>query len=475
MAGIVSYGAYIPIFRLSRKEIARAWNEGDSPGEKAVANYDEDSITMSVEAVIDCLSGMERDVVDGVYFASTTSPYKEKLAASLIATAIDIPRQIVTGDFADSLRAGTTAMKAAIDAVNGGSAKKFMVTAADCRMGTPHSDYEPLFGDGAAAFLMGNDGVIASIEGSYTHTDEFTDNWRLNSDQFVKTWEDRFILEHGYRDNIIEAISAVLKKYNLKAQDISKVVYYAPDARRHTEIARKFGFDPKTQVQDPMFDRLGNAGCAFAMIMLVAALEEAKPGDRILFVNYGDGADAYIFQVTDEIKKLKPRRGVKKHLESKMMLPSYEKYISNRRLMSIEAQRREPLTTFLPLQWREQNRLIRLHASKCRQCGRLFFPMQRVCLYCQAKDDYDEVRLSDKKGYLFTYSKDSLAVSMDPPTVLSVVNIDIDGGVRFYSQMTDRDPDEIVPEMPVEMTFRMIHDMQGVRNYFWKCRPIRVE
>jgi len=90
MVGIVSYGAYIPIYRLSQAEIARAWGGGGGRGEKAVANYDEDSITMAVEAAIDCLNGMDRHTVDGLYFASTTPPYGEKQSASIVATAADL-------------------------------------------------------------------------------------------------------------------------------------------------------------------------------------------------------------------------------------------------------------------------------------------------------------------------------------------------------------------------------------------------
>jgi hypothetical protein len=40
MAGIVSYGAYIPLFRLGK---ATAGWEG--PSERAIANFDEDSVT----------------------------------------------------------------------------------------------------------------------------------------------------------------------------------------------------------------------------------------------------------------------------------------------------------------------------------------------------------------------------------------------------------------------------------------------
>jgi hydroxymethylglutaryl-CoA synthase len=48
MVGVRAYGAYIPLYRLDRGEIAKAWRSPfPVPGEKAVANYDEDSLTMA--------------------------------------------------------------------------------------------------------------------------------------------------------------------------------------------------------------------------------------------------------------------------------------------------------------------------------------------------------------------------------------------------------------------------------------------
>ena len=114
MIGITSYGAYIPVYRLSRDEIARAWGTTAMGGEKAVANSDEDSLTMAVEAVIDCLNGLDRQKIDGLYFASTTPPYREKQCASILSCAIDLSREIFTADFCNSLRAGISALSAAL-------------------------------------------------------------------------------------------------------------------------------------------------------------------------------------------------------------------------------------------------------------------------------------------------------------------------------------------------------------------------
>ena len=123
MLGILSYGAYVPLYRLGWDEIAKAWGGKAPKGEKAVANHDEDSITKGVEAAINCLGSLDRKEIDGLYLASTTSPYREKQCASLIAAALDLRDDIITCDCTNSLRAGTIALRTALDAVKAGSAR----------------------------------------------------------------------------------------------------------------------------------------------------------------------------------------------------------------------------------------------------------------------------------------------------------------------------------------------------------------
>jgi len=469
--GIKSYGAYIPIYRLSESELARAWGGRGGRGEIAVANYDEDSITMAVEAAIDCLNGTDRDIAEGLYFASTTPPYSEKMSASIVAAASDLRDDLFTLDIGNSLRCGTSAIKAAHDAIKSGSAKNILVTAADCRLAPPASEFEPVFGDGAAAFIIGDSDVAVAIEDSHSISSDFLDVWKRAEDPYIRTWEDRFILQYGYSEKLGIAVSALLKKTGLSAKDFAKVVYYAPNARSHQRMIRQLKIEPE-QVQAPMFDSIGNTGAAFAPMMLVAALEEAKPGDRILWANYGDGADAFILQVTDQIEKVRDRRGIKRHLESKMTIPNYEKYIRFRNLMQGEADRRPQYISSLPMIWRDRKQITSLHGGRCRKCGNIQFPIQRVCAYCRAKDDYEEVRLADKKATVFTFSMDERAVEVDPPRVWTIN--DLDGGGRIYCTMTDRDTEQIEIGMGVEMTFRKIHEGAGLHNYFWKCRPIRV-
>jgi hydroxymethylglutaryl-CoA synthase len=470
MAGIVAYGAYIPIYRLNRESIWLTWGGMPVSGEKAVANFDEDSVTMAVEAGNNCLQGIDRTEVDGLFLASTTTPYREKQCANLVAEALDLKRSTRTADFTNSLRSGTIAMRAALDAIDAGSAKRVLVIAADCRMGHPSTEYEQAFGDGAAAILLGETDLIASVDGSHTHYDDIMDLWRQDNDTFVRSWEDRFIITHGYQENIQEAVQDILEKNGLTPADFSKAVIYPHDNRRHQQLARKLNFDANTQLQDSMFATVGNTGSAYTIMMLVAALEDAKAGEKILVANYGDGADAFILTTTAGIEKCGDRRGIKYHLPSKMSLPNYDKYLRYRGL--IQGYFRFENESSATISWRDRKWNINCRGGKCLVCGNINFPPQRICMYCQSKDQFEEVRLADRTAKLFTYSKDFLGPSLDSPVILCILNFD-EGG-RFYAQMTDRDPDKIEDGMPVELTFRWMHSERGIRNYYWKCRPLRV-
>jgi 3-hydroxy-3-methylglutaryl CoA synthase len=433
---------------------------------------------MGVEAALDCLKGIDYQSIDGLYFASTTSPYIEKGASSIIAAACDLRRNLITADFGSSLRAGDNALRAATDAVKSGSAKSVLVIASDSRLAAPKSEWEPLLGDGATAFLIGDSEVAVSIEDSYSQCDESLDFWRMEGDEFVNFWEERFIVTEMYLPNLREATKRILEKNSLSPKDFAKVCLNALNARRYREAVRDLGFDFKSQAQDPfLFDRVGNTGCAFAPMMLVSALEEAKPGDRILYISYGDGCSAHIIKVNEQIENIKNHRGIKGYLESKGRFPSYERYLLHRRIVPWAGFKSpEYEISSYPFYRRERNKILRFHAGKCRQCGKIQYPPQRICFYCQAKDDYDEFAMSDKKATLFAYSLDQLSLAestdMDPPTIQAV--IDFEGGGRMQCMLTDRIPEKISQGMPIEMTFRKIRDSLKFRHYFWKGRPIRV-
>ena len=477
MAGIVSYGAYIPYYRLPRSVINQAWGRSGGRGEKAVAGFDEDTITMSVAAGLDCLKETDPKTVDALFLATTTAPYKERQNSTIAATALDFRRDARNADFANCLRAGTGALLSALDTVNAGSIKSALVTAADTRLGGAAGEDELAFGDGAAALLIGNNGVAVEIEGSYTLSDDLADYWRAHDDTFVRHWEDRFGRDEGYNKIPRETAAGIMKKLNLTPKDFAKVCLYGANTRAQAAVGKAMGFTPE-QIQEPLLDTVGDTGTALPLMILVAALEEAKAGDKILLVSYGNGSDATVLRVTEEIEKIRDRRGIKRHLDIKGTLDNYGRYLRWRDMVSLAPPARPPAgAASMAAQWREHASALPLYGVKCKVCGtpQLFLSQSstraHVCVDCGAKDEFEPYRFADKRGKVVSFSHDYLAGGIDPPTTATV--IDFEGGGRGLFNMVDRDPEECKVGMNVEMTFREMRYTLGTHTYYWKCKPVR--
>jgi 3-hydroxy-3-methylglutaryl CoA synthase len=326
---------------------------------------------------------------------------------------------------------------------------------------------EANLGDAAAAFLLGADEVAAEVTALHTVSDEIIDVWRTEGDPFVHAWEDRFVVDHGYRQNVREVVRGLCAKAGIAPKDVSRAALYGPDARAHATVVRELGLDPKTQVQDALFGRVGSAGAALAPLLLAAALEQAKVGERLLVVAYGDGADALLLTTTPLVERLEGRRGVGWHLARRAEMKNYDTYLRFRQFIATEHDGRAGAGLSATKHFRDRDEDLTLLGQKCRRCGQTQFPRQRVCYHCFARD---KVRLSDRVGVVRSFTFDNFAGSPTPPLVAGIVEVE---GARLYLQMTDVDPKEVKLAMPVELTFRKIHEAGGTPNYFWKSTPVR--
>jgi 3-hydroxy-3-methylglutaryl CoA synthase/uncharacterized OB-fold protein len=472
MTGITSLGYYLPVYRLDRDEIVKVWTGRSAGGSKAVAGYDEDTVTMAVAAGLDCLKGSDISP-DSLSLATTTAPYREKQSAAIVASVVDLPPETRTADYTQSLRGAAIAMNTALDAVNAGSLKNAAVVAADCRLGAARGTLEQALGDGAAAIMIGSENVIAEVEGSYSVFNDFTDYWRTEDDTYIRTTEQRFIDEVGYLPTMQQVISGILAKYKLAIDDFSKVVYYAADVRQHAGLARRMKIQ-KEKVQDCLYQSIGNTGAAASLLMLIDALENAAPGDRILFISYGDGADVFIIKVTEYIHKFQNNRKLSDVIPGKIPI-NYGQYLTWKDLVAMEASTLpERLAISLPSRWRERRAIAALYGVRCKVCGtpqiNQIGQTIRVCVNCQARDQFEDYKFSDKKGKLFSYAIDQLQPTRNPPGVNGV--IDFDEGGRIICELTDCELDKVEVGMPVEMTFRKMFQSRGINNYFWKAKPI---
>jgi len=475
VAGIVSYGAYIPVWRMSRDEIAKSIGSASMRGERAVASWDEDSLTMGVEAGLDCLANTQPEEVDGLYFATVSSPYKEKQAASLIASALDLRKDVYTSDFTGSLRAGTLAIKAATDAVEAGTMRKVLVIAADARKAAPRSDAEQAYGDGAAALLIGaSEDAIAVIEAFSTIVDPIPGPWKREEDIYPRVFDVRLDTRFGVLKDIPHAVNSLMMKQNLKVEDISRFALYAPEARSHKAMAGQLKIDPSAQMQDILFGDIGITGGAHCLLLLIAALEQAKPGERVICASYGEGSDALLVNAIGKVEQEGEKHRGTRYISSKRMLQSYGTFLCYKN--EIETGWPEWERSSVVKYWRDEAWLLPLYGMKCNKCGSLQYPVSSVCTICGERDNHERIKLA-RKGIVFTYTHDYLLgpgnFPSDGITPATRVLIELEDGCRIWLEMTDHDVEEVDIDMPVELTFRLLHQKSDFRFYGWRARPLR--
>lgn len=470
MIGIVSHAAYLPSYRISREEVATAWGGRSQAGQKIVMRYDEDPLTMAAYAAGQCLASApeQRPQAGALYFASTSAPYLERLNGSIIAALCDLQASAFVTDFSGSLRAGTSALTSAADrvAANAGGEDLAIVVAADAREAEPGSAEEISFSDASASIALGSRDLIAELVSRTTRYDDFFESARRDRDDFVSVYEGKFSTERGYLRSLRSVIQQVFEQASVAAGDISKLVVPAFDKRSHLQLAEKLGF-AADRVQDVDWDNLGNVGCAAPLLLLSAALEEAKPGDLLLCAGYGNGADAFLFRATNRIAAFRPQIGLSGQRKTGI---SYKNYTLYRKAREYRHSHEDGLEITNIFYNKDEAQTIRLHGSECGHCGTRHFPRVQVCAKCEHSDALREVTLQ-RTGQVFTFAVDHLAASPFPPTVMAVV--DLDGGGRIYCELVDSEPESVKIGMPVQLVARRLREGGGLYHYYWKCRPRR--
>ena len=334
MAGITRVGAYIPFHRLAGETVRAVWGTGSPKASRPLAGFDEDPITMGVEALINA-TGWGDSQVDSLYFASTSHPYAEKSNASVLAAAADLPEKLFTLDAGGSVRAGTSALKAACDAIEAGSSRAAAVVAAEKRPSLPGSPDELSLCDGAAAVLLGKgEDVAAEIEAIYSWSEDFIDRWRLPGEGAVSAGDAKFIQDYGYVRQSVATVEGLLKQTGATREDIARVLVYAPDPRTHAAITRKLGFPESAYPEKPLIARLGDSGAAAPLLSLVDALQSAEPGEHIIVAGHGSGGEAILLRATDKVHSLRTQRGVGWSVERARDIPNYGQWLKFRWLIS---------------------------------------------------------------------------------------------------------------------------------------------
>jgi 3-hydroxy-3-methylglutaryl CoA synthase len=472
--GITAVGAYVPRLRIERSAIAaaHAWMapglKGLGKGERAFCGWDEDSITMAVEAARACL-GPERDAIASLTLASTTFPFDDLQNSAIVASALRLPQTLAASDVGHSQRAGTSALLRSLRL-----GEETLIIASDRPVATPASSFELTFGAGAAALRLGSEGVIANLLGGASITDPFVDHFRIAGARYDFYWEERWIREQGYLKLIPAAVRAALQDARLEIGDISQLVVGLPMRGAADAVARKIAFGGT--VADNLDGRCGHTGTAHPLLMLASVLETARPGDRVLVVGFGQGADALVLEVTDAVEAARPN-SVSRALGDGIKTDSYNRMLSFYGGIDLEWGMRAEKSGKTPLteQYRSTEQIAGFVAGKCGSCGAVQFPQLQYCAIpeCNAPaSGFTAEPLEDVPFQVMTQTADWLAYYPAPP--LHVGFVQFENGARLIMETVDVGPEGVDVGTPLKAVFRVKERdrERGYHRYFWKAAPI---
>jgi 3-hydroxy-3-methylglutaryl CoA synthase len=467
MQQLLSYGAYVPRHRLDLAEITAILGEGGGRGTRSVAGYDEDATSMGVEAGRRALRGQDRTAIDALVFATAEPPYLDRTNASVIHAALALRSSTLAMDAVGSVRSGIGSL---ILAAQG--AHPVLVVLSDVRKGMPGGADEKTGGDAASALLFGTASsdhpAVADVVATASATDELFDRWRVPGAAASRTWEDRFV-EPVVAEFGVRALHDTVKAAGVDVGAIDHLVIAGLHPRAAASLARAAGVEP-SKVFDDRSSTLGNSGVAQAGVELADLLDEAGPDKLIALVVLGDGAVCVLLRTAADIESARPATRLRDELAAVRQVP-YARYLSWRGFLDREPPRRpDPVPPAGPPSYRSGRYKYAFIGGRCRVCGTVNLPPDRVCVHCASHDSLDEVSMADVIGRVATYTVDHLAFSASPPAVEAVV--DFDGGGRLMCELTDASPDELAVGLPVEMSFRRIATSGGIHNYFWKARPL---
>ena len=479
-SGILSYGAYIPRLRLQRSAIfaANAWFaaglKGLAMGERAIANWDEDSVTMAVEAARDCLTGFDRGTVTALSLASTTHPFADRLNSGIVKEALTLSDSITALDVAGSQRAGTSSLIQALNAgVNGGTQ---LCVASELRKARPASEGELVQGDAAAAILVGTGDPIARFIGSHSVTLDFVDHFRASGADFDYTWESRWIRDEGYSMLLGDALAAAIETLVVDPAKIDRLLIPITVRGVPEGLAKKLGV-PAAAVADTLAPNVGDSGVAHPLLMLAAALEQARPGETIMLVGFGQGCDVLLFETTEAIANLPRRDGFSGALARGKADENYLRFLFHRGLLDLdrgmraEADQKQPGTTL----FRNRKTVLGLVGGRCTKTGTVQFPRSEISVNPndRAIGTQEDYPLAEKQARIVTYTADSLTYSPAPPQYYGM--IDFEGGGRMFTEFADVDAESIEVGLAMKMMFRIkaVDEKRDFIKYFWKAVPVQ--
>lgn len=314
MVGIVSYGTYIPKYRIRIADIASAWKKDveevvRSLGltDKSVPGFDEDAATIAIEAAMESLAsyGGKASDIDVLFVGSESHPYAVNPTSTIVGELLGVGHEYLAADMEFACKAGTAAMQAIAGLVSAGHAGLGMAIGTDTAQGKPHDFLEYTAAAGGAAFLIGSERIAARLLADTSYSSDTPDFWRRDGMRYP-SHAGRFTGEPAYYSHVMGAASRLLEMTKTKPADYEYCIFHSPNGKFPREVARRLGFTSAQLAPSLLVDHIGNAYSATTMLGLAAVLDIAKPDQKIFMVSYGSGAgsDAFVWETTAELIRL---------------------------------------------------------------------------------------------------------------------------------------------------------------------------
>lgn len=477
--GITGFGGYIPRLRMQRAAIAAAhkWMAPSlrslSKGQRAFCSWDEDAITMAVEAARDTLDTKPTSDFVAVSMASTTMPFADLQNSAIVAGALGLPADARTMDVGYSQRAGTSGLLAALQSTPGPA----LFIASDRPRGKPASNQEIGYGAGAAAFTLGSENVVAQVIGSSSRNAMFVDHFRAANAKYDYVWEERWIRDEGYAKLVPETVRTALAQAGIPAAKVDHFILATPMKGIAAMVVKSLGISAEAEA-DNLSENCGFTGTAHGLLMLAHVLERAKPEEVIVLATFGQGVDVLVLKTTDALKSFSPRRGVSGALADAQSHDAYLRMLSYDEAIDLEWGMRgeKVLKTALTEQYRSNFQLAHFMAGKCTECGTVQFPQLAYCVNAScgvSSKHFDQVSLVDEKCSVLTYTADWLSYHPAPPLYVGFTQFE--NGARLLTETVDVGNAGLEVGMPLKVVFRIkdVDKDRGYPRYFWKTSPVQ--
>ncbi|WP_435358483.1 zinc ribbon domain-containing protein [Haloarchaeobius sp. DFWS5] len=468
--GIRAVAAYAPQYRITAEEFTEAWGQFNASGieEKAVAGADEDALTMGAEVARDVLraDGTDGGSISYLAFATSTPPLEEEDISARLGAMLGVPeaagRQVFTG----STRAGTRALKAAMDADLGDGVG--LVVAADCPKGDPDDATDHAAGAGAAAFVIVENGPAQVVDHAEYAEPYPGTRFREAGSQRV----DGLDVTTYDRQAFTEVVAGAVDQ--LAARDYDVAAVQAPNGRLPYRAAGPIGVDTDAISAAATVHNLGDTGAASVPLSLAKALA-ADEHDTVLAVGYGSGGGADALVLESDVG-----------LPSSLRLDgdasvSYAEYLRQRGEITSGPPSGGGAYVSVPTWQRSIPQRYRLEAGRCMDCGSLAFPPEGACTNCGSRQAFEPVELPGtgtveavttiSQGGAPPEFAEQQARSGDFAVAIVALDGPNSGMVSVPAQATDVDPEALSVGDDVETTIRRIYTQEGVTRYGFKVRP----